>query len=235
MLTETVTWVHHWSERTFSFKCTRSNNLKFTAGQFVLIGMVIDDAVIVRPYSIASAPDADQLEFLSVVVADGELTSQLCKIKPGSEIVMYAKTTGTLVQASLTASSTLWLLATGTGLAPFMSLVRDANVVQAWPTIHVVHSVREAQDLAYHDLLVDRQPHLHYHPIVTGQGQARISPHSLLQLGINTNLDRIMICGSIGFNQDLTAWCLQQGMIEGSVRQPGTFVTEKAFVERNTR
>lgn len=233
MLTEKVTWVQHWSNRTFSFRCTRSADLNFTAGQFILIGMIIDEAVVVRAYSIASPPCADELEFLSVVIPDGELTSQLKNITVGSEVVMYPRTTGTLLNSALVAGDTLWMLATGTGLAPFMSLIRDTDTLSSWRTINIVHSVHQQDDLAYHEYLSALTPKITYYPIVTGLGHARINSDLLINnLGLNTSTDRIMMCGNISFNKDISAWCKSQGMVEGSIRQPGTFVVERAFVER---
>lgn len=231
MLTETVTWVHHWSDRTFSFKCTRSAKLQFKAGQFILIGMIIDDAAIVRAYSIVSPPDATELEFLSVIIADGELTSQLQHIAVGSKVVMFPKATGTLLNSALTPGGALWMLATGTGLAPFMSLLRHADTWTKWPNIHLVHSVHAAEDLAYYDLLRS-MPGLQYHAQVTGRGDSRITPDWLIQQGMNCAHDQIMICGNISFNRDMTTWLESQGMIEGTAKLPGAFVVERAFVDR---
>lgn len=231
MLTETVTWVHHWSDRTFSFKCTRSDKLKFTAGQFILIGMIIDDAVIVRAYSIVSSPDVDELEFLSVIIVDGELTSQLQHITVGSAVVMFPKATGTLLNSALTSGGALWMLATGTGLAPFMSLLRHVGTAAKWSTIHLVHSVQDAADLAYRDELVAK-PNLRYHTQVTGLGDSRVTPDWLVKQGLNTDLDKVMVCGNTGFNKDMATWLESQGMTEGSAKTPGHFVVERAFVDR---
>lgn len=233
MYTETVTWVHHWSERTFSFGCTRPLDFVFEAGQFVLIGLVVDDIKTIRPYSIVSAPDQHELEFLSVIVPNGELTSNLCKIEIGSQVCLYKKTTGTLVNAALTPASTLWMLATGTGLAPFMSLVRDPFTRSIWSRMHVVHSVRHADDLAYQKYFQTNNTVCEYHPLVTGQGDARISPDLLInQYLFDPAADRLMLCGNQQFNSEISAWCQSQGMTEGSVKAPGTYVREKAFIER---
>ena len=121
MITETVTSVHHWSDRTFSFKTTRSQTFKFHAGEFAMVGLVINGKNVLRAYSVVSPPWADELEFLSIKMPDGQLTSQLQHIKVGDEIILNPKTTGTLRNDALVKGGDLYLLATGTGLAPFMS------------------------------------------------------------------------------------------------------------------
>lgn len=247
MFTEKVTWVHHWSDRTFSFKCTRNQSFRFQAGEFAMIGLMHEGKRIVRAYSVVSPPWAEELEFLSIKIQDGELTSKLQHIEVGSEVVIMPKCTGTLINNALIKGGDLWMLATGTGLAPFMSLIRDLETLETWQKINIVHSVRDAKDLAYtEDLTTAFKDHpvdgelyemvsavLEYRPILTGQGQARITSQLTTgELAINPQQDKIMVCGNLEFNHQVAAWCEQQGMIEGSVREPGTYVVERAFVEK---
>lgn len=247
MFTEKVTWVHHWSDRTFSFKCTRNTAFRFVAGEFAMIGLMIDGKRVIRAYSVVSPPWAEELEFLSIKIQDGELTSKLQHIEVGSEVVIMPKTTGTLVNSALTPGGELWMLATGTGLAPFMSLIRDLETLETWSKIHIVHSVRHSSDLAYNaDLATAFKDHpqdgelhemvdavLEYHPILTGQGELRIGDQlNNGELKINTDLDKVMLCGNIEFNHQISVWCKSMGMTEGSLREPGTFVVERAFVEK---
>lgn len=247
MFTEQVTWVHHWSDRTFSFKCTRNTAFRFTAGEFAMIGMMIEGRRVVRAYSIVSPPWATELEFLSIKIADGELTSQLQHIEVGSEVVIMPKCTGTLVNSAVDKGGELWMLATGTGLAPFMSLIRDLETLETWRKIHIVHSVRAAADLAYQSELstaflnhpVDGELHemvsavLDYQPIITGQGDERITTQLATgQLPVDVSIDKIMVCGNLEFNHEVSDWCQSRGMTEGSIRQPGAFVVERAFVEK---
>lgn len=247
MFIENVTWVHHWSNRTFSFKCTRNQSFRFTAGEFAMIGLMINGRRVVRAYSVVSPPWSEELEFLSIKMPNGELTSQLQHIDIGSEVVIMPKCTGTLVNSALDKGGELWMLATGTGLAPFMSLIRDLDTLETWSKIHIVHSVRDAKDLAYTEDLqsafkghpVDGELHemvsavLDYRPIITGQGEARITYQLVSgQLPINIKEDKIMVCGNLEFNHEVANWCQSQGMREGSIREPGQYVVERAFVER---
>ncbi|CAM3808447.1 ferredoxin--NADP reductase [Polynucleobacter antarcticus] len=246
MFRETVTSVHHWSDRTFSFCTSRDPAFRFNAGEFVLVGIRHAGKPILRAYSIVSPPWSDELEFLSIKIADGELTSRLQYIKEGDEILIATKTTGTLRNAALIPGANLWLLATGTGLAPFMSLIRDLEILEAWSCIHVIHSVRDSTDLAYQDQLTTAfstctetkhlhsiiRPILHYQAIVTGAGDARITAQLASgALAIDCAKDRVMLCGNMAFNREVAAWCEQKGMTEGSLRKPGDFVLEKAFVD----
>jgi ferredoxin--NADP+ reductase len=247
MFTEQVTWVHHWSDRTFSFKCTRNQSFKFNAGEFAMIGIMHEGRRIVRAYSVVSPPWSEELEFLSIKIADGELTSKLQHIEVGSEVVIMPKCTGTLVNSALIKGGDLWLLATGTGLAPFMSLIRDLETLETWQRIHIVHSVRDSKDLAYTEELksafkdhpVDGELYemvaavLNYQPIITGQGDLRITDQLVQnKLPVNVSTDKIMVCGNLEFNYQVADWCRSQGMLEGSIREPGQFVIERAFVEK---
>jgi len=242
MITETVTNVHHWSDRTFSFKTTRSQTFKFHAGEFAMVGLVINGKNVLRAYSVVSPPWADELEFLSIKMPDGELTSQLQHIKVGDEVILNPKTTGTLRNDALVKGGDLYLLATGTGLAPFMSLIRDVETLETWDNIIIVHSVRNRDDLAYYDLLSTGfqgddleemvKPVLNYRPIVTGEGGKRITQQLGDTLKIDPSKDKIMICGNLDFNHEVADWCKNQGMREGSLREPGDYVLERAFVEK---
>lgn len=242
MITETVTSVHHWSDRTFSFKTTRSQTFKFNAGEFAMVGLVINGKNVLRAYSVVSPPWADELEFLSIKMPDGELTSQLQHIKIGAEVILNPKTTGTLRNDALVKGGDIYLLATGTGLAPFMSLIRDVETLETWDKINIVHSVRNRDDLAYYDLLSTGfegddleemvKPVLNYIPIVTGEGDKRITVQLGDTLKIDPSKDKIMICGNLDFNHEVADWCKKQGMREGSLREPGDYVLERAFVEK---
>lgn len=245
MLTEKVTWVHHWSDRTFSFKTTRSTSFRFYAGEFAMIGLRVDNRNILRAYSVVSPPWKEELEFLSIKIQDGDLTSRLQHIKEGDEVILMEKTTGTLRNDALIKGGTLHMLATGTGLAPFMSLVRDIETLETWNKIHLVHSVRDAKDLAYtkdlYNNFVELEPDLYemiagklfYKPIITGLGDKRITKQlEDNTLNIDHAKDKIMLCGNLEFNQQVSDFCISKGMIEGSLREPGTFVIERAFVEK---
>lgn len=242
MITETVTSVHHWSDRTFSFKTTRSQSFKFHAGEFAMVGLVINGKKVIRAYSVVSPPWADELEFLSIKISDGELTSQLQHIKIGDEVILNPKTTGTLRNDALKKGGELYLLGTGTGLAPFMSLIRDVETLETWEKINIVHSVRNRDDLAYYDLLSTGfegndleemvKPVLNYIPIVTGEGDKRITQQLGTTLHLDPIVDKVMICGNLDFNYEVADWCKNQGMQEGSLREPGDYVLERAFVEK---
>jgi ferredoxin/flavodoxin---NADP+ reductase len=247
MLKEQVTWVHHWSDRTFSFKTTRSQSFKFHAGEFAMIGLQVDGKNILRAYSMVSPPWSEELEFLSIKIQDGELTSQLQHIKVGDEVVIAPKATGTLRNDALLKGGELWLLSTGTGLAPFMSLIRDLETLETWSKIHVVHSVRDGDDLAYYnDLSTAFKDHpqdgelhdmvaevLDYKTILTGRGDRRITTQlEIGEMPIDVVRDKVMLCGNMEFNQQVAAWCEQHGMKEGSLREPGQYVIERAFVDK---
>ncbi len=242
MITEKVTSVHHWSDRTFSFKTTRSQTFKFNAGEFAMVGLNIDGKNVLRAYSVVSPPWADELEFLSIKIQDGELTSKLQHVQVGDEVILNPKTTGTLRNDALNKGGNLYLLATGTGLAPFMSLIRDVETLETWNKIHIVHSVRNRDDLAYYDLLSTGfqgddleemvKPVLSYIPIVTGEGGKRITQQLGDTISIDPSKDKIMICGNLDFNHEVADWCKSKGMREGSLREPGDYVLERAFVEK---
>jgi len=245
MITEKVTWVHHWSDRTFNFKTTRSESFRFYAGEFAMIGLRVNNKNVLRAYSVVSPPWKEELEFLSIKIQDGELTSKLQHIQVGDEVILAEKTTGTLRNDALIKGGTLHMLATGTGLAPFMSLIRDIETLETWDKIHIIHSVRDSKDLAYTVDLANNfselEPELHemiagklfYKPIITGLGDKRITTQMYENiLNIDYNRDKIMLCGNLEFNQEVSEYCISKGMVEGSLREPGTFVIERAFVEK---
>ncbi|HSB98754.1 MAG TPA: ferredoxin--NADP reductase, partial [Burkholderiaceae bacterium] len=177
---ETVLTVHHWTNRLFTFTTTRDPALRFSNGHFTMIGLVVNGKPLLRAYSIVSANYEDQLEFLSIKVPHGPLTSRLQHIRPGDKVIVGRKPTGTLVIDYLLPGKRLYLLGTGTGLAPFMSIVRDPDTYDKFEQIILVHGVREVDELAYHDVLVEHLPKheflgelvtskLRYYPTVTRQ------------------------------------------------------------------
>ena len=209
-----------------------------------MIGLMIDGRKVLRAYSVVSPPWAEYLEFLSIKIADGQLTSKLQNIKVGDEVILMEKPTGTLRNNALVNTGELWLLATGTGLAPFMSLIKDIETLDTWNRINIVHSVRDRKDLAYYDELstnfADSEPDLtemiakvlNYIPLVTGEGDKRITEQLDSGLTINTTNDKIMVCGNLEFNRQVAEWCESNGMVEGSLRDPADYVVERAFVEK---
>jgi len=233
MFIETVTSVYHWSDRTFSFRTTRNMSLQFTAGEFVMIGLKIDNKWCMRAYSVVSPPGSSELEFFSIKIADGMLTSRLQHLQVGDQIKVGDRAFGTLRTDALTPGGDLWLLATGTGLAPFMSMIQDAKTLAPWNRVHLVHSVHDRQDLAYYEQLTTGNKQFNYCPIVPSAGDARITTQLVSgQLAVNTSQDKIMLCGNMAFNKEVMSWCQQQGMAEGLVRRPGQYVVEQAFVDK---
>lgn len=251
---ERVLGVHHWTDRLFSFTTTRDRSLRFSNGHFTMIGLRVNNKPLLRAYSIASANYEDHLEFLSIKVEEGPLTSRLQHIQVGDTIIVGRKPTGTLVVDYLLPGKRLYLLATGTGLAPFMSIVRDPEVYEKFEQIVLVHGVRLVDELAYHDMLLDHLPsheflgelvtsQLLYYPTVTredfrntGRIPDLIDNGKLAgDLGIpalDPAEDRVMICGSPAMLGDLKALLEKRGFREGNTSTPGDFVVERAFAER---
>ena len=252
--TETVTWVHHWTESLFSFRTTRDPALRFSSGQFVMVGLTKEDGKpLVRAYSIASPAWHEELEFYSIKVADGPLTSRLQNIKVGDEVLVGRKPTGTLVLDGLKPGKRLYMLGTGTGLAPWLSLVRDPDVYERFDQVIVTHTVRNVADLNYRELLSGALaedeilgeligPKLRYYPTVTREPfhtQGRItdliaSGQLFADIGlppIDRARDRFMLCGGPSVLADLKALLLAHDYEEGSIASPGDFVLERAFVE----
>jgi ferredoxin--NADP+ reductase len=251
---ETVTWVQHWTDRLFSFRCTRDPRLRFTSGHFAMIGLMVEGKPLVRAYSMVSPAWDEELEFLSIKVPHGPLTSRLQHIGVGDTVLIGRKPTGTLLTDNLLPGKTLWLLATGTGLAPFMSLIREPEVYERYEKVVLCHTVREAKELAYRELITRDLPaheflgemvrgKLLYYPSVTREPfptQGRIT--TLIETGriftdlglppLSTAQDRVMLCGSEAMNADVKALLEARGFIEGSNSEPGTYVVEKAFVTK---
>lgn len=253
--TETVTSIKHWNDDLFSFKTTRDQSLRFRNGEFVMIGLKLEnDKRIMRAYSIASPNYEEFLEFYSIKVQDGELTSRLQHIKVGDEIIVTKKPTGTLVLDDLRPGKNLYLLATGTGLAPFLSLIQDPEVYERFEKVILCHGVRTVSELTYQEFITEELPNneffgdlvsekLIYYPTVTreeyrnqGRLTSLITSEKLFKdIGlepINPKDDRIMICGNMAMNRELSAILKDLGL-EASPRLgvQGDFVLERAFVD----
>jgi ferredoxin/flavodoxin---NADP+ reductase len=250
---ETVTHVQHWTPSLFTLRSTRDPSLRFASGQFVMLGLEVEGRPLLRAYSIASAYYAPELEFYSIKVQDGPLTSRLQHLREGDEILIGRKPTGTLVLDGLRPGRNLYLVATGTGLAPFLSLVRDPEVYERFDKVIVTHTVREIADLNYREFLSHHLPNdadlgeliapkLIYYPTVTRepfQNEGRIT--DLIDSGklfsdiglppLDPARDRLMLCGGPSVLADLKALLLARDYQEGSIAHPGDFVLERAFVE----
>lgn len=253
--TEEVLDVQHWSDGYFSLKTTRDPGFRFESGHFVMLGLEIDGRPLMRAYSIVSPHWAEHLEFLSVIVENGPLTSRLKDIKPGDKVILSAKPVGTLVMHDLNPGKNLFLFSTGTGLAPFMSIIHDPEAYERFEKIVLVHSVRRVADLAYHDYLVNELPNheflgeearakLVYYPTVTREpfrNQGRITTlidnNKLTDdIGLpplNPETDRAMICGSMELIKTIEGQLDARGFhLSPSHGHPGDYVIERAFVER---
>jgi ferredoxin--NADP+ reductase len=251
---EKVLAVRHWTDTLFSFRATRDTGFRFQNGQFAMIGLEVDGRPLMRAYSMASANHEEELEFFSIKVADGPLTSRLQKIRGGDIILVGRKATGTLIADNLIPGERLLLLSTGTGLAPFASLIKDPEVYDRFGTIVLVHGCRQVSELAYGEELVAKlredelfgpllAEKLIYYPTVTREpfrNRGRITDLiasrqlfddiGLSPLDIAT--DRVMMCGSPAMLEELKQTFEARGFAEGSHSEPGHFVIEKAFVER---
>lgn len=254
---EDVLWARRWTDRLFSFAVTRPAAFRFRSGEFVMLGLPPLDAgkkPLLRAYSIASPNFAEELEFLSVVVENGPLTSRLRHVAPGDPVLLGRKSTGTLVLDALKPGRRLFLIGTGTGLAPWLSVARDPEAYVRFERVIVTHTVRAAADLAYRALFEQEifgdelvgelaQAQLSYYPTVTrepfkhpGRITARIaSGHYFADLGLerrgfHPEEDRVMLCGSVAMIKETAALLESYGMVEGSNAQPGDFVLERAFV-----
>jgi ferredoxin--NADP+ reductase len=246
--------VHHWTDKLFTFTTTRDPGLRFSNGHFTMIGLKVNEKPLLRAYSIVSANYEDHLEFLSIKVPDGPLTSKLQHIQVGDSVIVGRKPTGTLVVDYLLPGKRLYLLSTGTGLAPFMSIIRDPETYERFEQVILVHGVRSKDELAYHDLLTEHLPaheflgdlvtsKLRYYPTVTrepyrnmGRVTALIESGKLFEdLGVpalSPEADRVMICGSPGMLRDLKHMLEARGFVEGNTSTPGAFVIERAFAEQ---
>jgi ferredoxin--NADP+ reductase len=251
---ETVLSVRHWTDSLFSFTATRDPGFRFQNGQFAMIGLEVDGRPLLRAYSMASANHEEALEFFSIKVPDGPLTSRLQKIREGDIILVARKATGTLITGNLIPGKRLLLLSTGTGLAPFARLIKDHDVYESYDTIVLAHGCRQVSELAYGEQVVEslRQHELFgpliddkliYYPTVTREpfrNRGRIT--DLIESGqlfadiglpgLDLETDRIMLCGNPSMLEELRVMFTAQGFVEGSHSEPGHFVIEKAFAER---
>ncbi|KHL70559.1 MULTISPECIES: ferredoxin-NADP reductase [Pseudomonas] len=252
---ERVLSVHHWNETLFSFKTTRDPGLRFENGQFVMIGLEVEGRPLMRAYSIASPNYEEQLEFFSIKVENGPLTSRLQHLKEGDSIMISKKPTGTLVLDDLRPGKHLYLLSTGTGLAPFMSVIQDPQTYERFEKVILVHGVRYVSEVAYEDFITQQLPEneyfgdavrekLIYYPTVTREpfrNQGRLT--DLMRSGklfadiglppINPQDDRAMICGSPSMLEE-TSQVLDSFGLQVSPRmgEPGDYLIERAFVEK---
>jgi ferredoxin--NADP+ reductase len=254
---EDVLWVRRWTDRLFSFAVTRPQSFRFRSGEFVMLGLPAqpgEKKPLLRAYSIASPHFAEELEFLSIVVEDGPLTSRLQHVLPGDPLLLGRKPTGTLVLDALKPGRRLFLVGTGTGLAPWLSVARDPETYERFERVIVTHTVRTVADLAYRELfeaeifgdeLIGEQAReqLSYYPTVTREPfkhAGRITDRILsgacfADLGLDCTrfdpaVDRVMLCGSMAMIKEFAALLESQGLAEGSNAEPGDFVLERAFV-----
>ncbi len=255
MATEHVLDVRHWNDTLFSFRTTRDPGFRFDSGQFVMLGLATSGRPLLRAYSIASAHWEEHLEFFSIKVPDGPLTSRLQHLQPGDPVIVSRKPTGTLVLNDLKPGRHLYLLGTGTGLAPFLSLVRDPDTYQRFDRIVLAHGVRHISDLAYADYLERELPQheylgelvrekLIYYPTVTREPfrhRGRITDaivDGVMSAAtglppLNPATDRVMLCGSPAMLEDLGALLDGRGFrASPRTREPGDYVIERAFVEK---
>lgn len=254
---QTVTEVTHWTDRLFSFRVTRPQTLRFRSGEFVMIGLLGDNGKpLLRAYSIASPAWDDELEFYSIKVQDGPLTSRLQHIEPGDEIILRPKPVGTLVHDALLPGKRLWFFATGTGFAPFASLLRDPQTYEDYDQVIVTHTCRDVAELEYGRQLIDNLrkdemmlellgeenlAKLTYYPTTTREESPKMGRITTLLKdgtvfadlgieGISAETDRAMVCGSMGLNTDLKEILEGFGLEEGANSDPKHYVVEKAFV-----
>ena len=250
---QTVVSVKHYTDRLFSFTLTRPPSLRFRSGEFVMIGLLGDNGKpLLRAYSIASPSWDDTLEFYSIKVLDGPLTSRLQGIQAGDQVIVRPKPVGTLVLDALLPAKRIYMIATGTGIAPFASLLRDPDLYERYEQVILCHTCREVADLKYGADLVARLPDdpligeyikgaLRYYPTTTQEASARMGRITTLikdgslarDLGLpalDAGEDRLMVCGSMALNTEVKEICQAAGMIEGANSQPAHFVIEKAFV-----
>ena len=253
LLKEKVTEIHHWTDKTFSFKTTRDMSFRFKNGEFAMIGLEIDGKPLLRAYSVVSPNHEDHLEFLSIKVPNGPLTSKLQHIKIDDEIIVNSKPTGTLVCDYLLPGRNLFLFSTGTGLAPFMSIIRDPETYEKFEKIILTHTVRTSKELAYKDLLtnlnndeiyseVTRNNFIYFNTVTRekwdneGRITDWIKENKLWKkVGVESfkpEIDRVMICGSEEMTFDLKQIFEKLGSKEGSTKVQGGFVIEKAFAEK---
>ena len=245
--------VHHWTDRLFSFTTTRDPGFRYQSGQFTMIGLNVEGKPLLRAYSMVSPHYEEQLEFLSIKVPDGPLTSRLQNIQPGDRMLIGRKASGTLLIQNLFPGKNLYLLSTGTGLAPFMSVIQDPDVYEQYERVILVHGCREVKELAYQEKILKELPanewlgemiseKLIYYPTVTREAfknQGRItdllaSGSLFSDVGLPPSIenDRFMLCGSPEMLKEIQAMFEAQGLKEGNMSNQGHYVIERAFVEK---
>ncbi|QQA41209.1 ferredoxin--NADP reductase [Pelagovum pacificum] len=253
---QTVTEVQHYTDRLFRFRVTRPASLRFRSGEFLMIGLLGDNGKpLLRAYSIASPSWDDELEFYSIKVQDGPLTSKLQHIQPGDQLIVRPKPVGTLVHDALLPGKRLYFFATGTGFAPFASLLREPETYERFDEVIITHTCRDVEELTYgrelieglkademmQELLGDGLEKIRYYPTTTREESPKMGRITKLietgelfaDLGIpalNPETDRAMVCGSLEFNKDIKTLLEQAGLREGANSEPAEFVVEKAFV-----
>jgi len=260
---QTVTAVRHYTDRLFSFRVTRPASLRFRSGEFVMLGLMEEDPKtgrekpLLRAYSIASPAWDDELEFYSIKVPDGPLTSRLQHIEPGDQIILRPKPVGTLVHDALLPGKRIWFFATGTGIAPFASLLRDPQTYHDYDEVIVTHTCREVGELQYGAELIEAirsdelleeligegfHEKLRYYPTTTREESPKMgritdlmrSGEVFEELGVkplSPETDRAMICGNLAFNLELKAMLEEYGLTEGANSDPREYVVEKAFLD----
>ena len=244
--------IRHWTKKTFSFQCKRPKNLRFRSGEFVMIGLENGDKPLLRAYSIVSPSWDETLEFYSIKVSDGPLTSRLQNLSRGDNVFLKPKSVGTLVLDALLPSQRLILFSTGTGIAPFLSVIRDPETYEKFDQVILTHTCRYKDELEYGKKVYEKTNNDNLlSEIISGKlklistttrentplmgrmtewlqnGKFKINTGA----DLNVETDRVMICGSLDMLQDHKNLCLEKGMIEGSNSNPGHFVIEKAFVD----
>ena len=253
LLREKVIDVHHWTDKTFSFKTTRNRSFRFKNGEFAMIGLEIDHKPLLRAYSVASPNHEDHLEFLSIKVPNGPLTSKLQSIKINDEIIINSKCTGTLVCDYLLPGRNLYLFSTGTGLAPFLSIIRDPDTYEKFESVILTHTVRKVNELAYKEELEKLNTDPIYKDITNNKfiyfntvtredwpRQGRITEwirknklwDKINKESFSSENDRVMICGSEDMTNEIKQIFEKRGCTEGSTKVQGGFVIEKAFAEK---
>lgn len=253
--TQEVLTVHHWTDAYFTFTCTRDESLRFENGQFVMVGLMVNGKPLMRAYSIASANWEEHLEFFSIKVENGPLTSRLQHIKPGDEVLISKKPTGTLICGDLNPGKNLYLLSTGTGIAPFLSITKDPDVYEQFEKIILVHGVRYQKDLAYYERFTKELPEheylgemvrekLIYYPVVSREDyihHGRLT--DLMRTGqlfkdiglphVNPEHDRAMLCGSPAMLKETCEILNEFGLVVSpKVGQRGDYLIERAFVDQ---
>ncbi len=254
LVKEQVTHVHHWNDTLFSIRTSRGDSLRFENGHFVMLGMEIEGKPLMRAYSIASANYEEELEFFSIKVPDGPLTSSLQNIQVGDEVLLSTKPTGTLINGNLLPGKHLYLISTGTGLAPFMSIIKDPEIYEQYDKVILTHGVRNTSELAYQHFIENELPQneyfgdlvrekLIYYPTVTREAfrnNGRLT--DLVNSGRlfrdidlptpNIDDDRFMLCGSPSMLKDFCSILDEQGFQESRHGKQAHYVIERAFVEK---